>query len=163
VAFKADVLALTGETTVAGARGVLAAWKTKADGYDKLASEKEAGEIAAFSAKIDETITQASKDLKVGFEPAAHAEIKAVALKLGGGKPTQDGVDYVVALVGSHAEDGRRRRAPRRSRRRPERPDRRREGSPEAPRPQGRGRRAGPDPRVGAPGVAGNAHLKRIT
>lgn len=101
VAFRTEVMTLTGQDSVAGARGVVQGWKSKAEGYDKLAAEKAEGETAALEKEIGEVITLASKDGKLGFEPAKHDERKAQALAIGNGKPTKEGVAFLRGLADS--------------------------------------------------------------
>lgn len=99
VALRGDVLALTGQDSVAGAKGVMAGWKAKADGYDALAKEKADGESIALGAELDAVITAASKDGKLGFTPAELPIRKEQALKLGGGKPSKDGIAFLQGLA----------------------------------------------------------------
>jgi len=101
VGLQRNVLALTGQDTVAGATGVLAGWKEKALGYDQLATEKAAGEVLALTAELDGVITAASKDGKAGFAPAQLDQRRADALKIGGGKVTKDGVLWLRGFADS--------------------------------------------------------------
>lgn len=101
VGFRTEVLALTGKTTPAEARGVIQGWKSKAEGYDKLATEKAEAETAAISKEIEEVITLATKDGKLGFEPAKTEERKQQAFAIGGGKPTKEGVAFLKSLADS--------------------------------------------------------------
>lgn len=101
VDFRTEVMTLTGQDSVAGARGVVQGWKAKADGYDKLATEKAEGETAALDKEINDVIALASKDGKLGFEPAVIEERRAQALAIGGGKPTKEGVAFLQGLAKS--------------------------------------------------------------
>lgn len=94
---RTNVIALTGEKTLPAALGVIQAWKTKADGYDALATEKAAGELAALTARLNSELDKAATDGKV--PPAGKDSLRAAVLKMGAGKVTSDGLEWLTAHV----------------------------------------------------------------
>lgn len=105
VALRADVLKVTGQETPAGALGVVSAWKAKAEGYDKLAKESEEAQVVALRAEMTGILDNGAKEGRVTGAPGATGTTRALAeeaaLKIGGGKPTKEGVAWLSAFVGT--------------------------------------------------------------
>lgn len=95
---KASALtALTGKPTYPETLGVITGWKTKAEGYDKLAAESAEREATALRAELTAVLDGGVKDGKI--PPASKPAIEASALQLGGGKASKEGVAFLTALV----------------------------------------------------------------
>jgi phage I-like protein len=91
------LVALTGQQTYPAALGVIEAWKTKALGYDKLATESAEREATALRADLTNTLDQAAKDGKV--PPAGKESLEKAVLAMGGGKPSAAGLEWLKAHV----------------------------------------------------------------
>ena len=96
---RTQIIALTGEKSLSAALGVLSAWKTKVEGYDELAKEKADVEAATLTTALTAALDTASTDGKV--PPAGKESLKAAVLKMGGGKVTKEGLEWLTAHVGA--------------------------------------------------------------
>lgn len=89
--------ALTGQATAAAALGTVEGWKKKAEGYDKLAAESAAREEQALTASLTAALDAGATEGKV--PPAGKDSLKAAVLKMGAGKVTKDGVEWLTAHI----------------------------------------------------------------
>jgi phage I-like protein len=93
---KTSLVAVTGKASVAAALGVVEAWKGKAAIADKLQAEVEAQRTAKLSLDFDAVFEKAKES---GVAVAAANDIKAKALKFGGGKVTENALDFATAAL----------------------------------------------------------------
>ena len=101
---KATALtALTGQTSHAAALGTIEGWKKKAEGYDALVVESEKQAATALRAELTSVLNAGSKEGKVPGEPGAKGTVRdsleQAVLKMGAGKITRDGVEWLTAHI----------------------------------------------------------------
>lgn len=108
---KATALSmLTGKQSYPETLGVITGWKTKAEGYDKLAAdlaERDATALKAetialgaqITAALDAGFTEGKVPGKPGETGTVRAQLEASTLQVGGGKPTKEGVAFLTALI----------------------------------------------------------------
>lgn len=97
LSLKTSLAAVTGKASAAAALGVVEAWKAQAAVAARLTAEVEAQKTAKLSADFEEVFTKAKES---GVAVAAANDIKAKALKFGGGKVTEGALDFATSALG---------------------------------------------------------------
>lgn len=95
---RADVLALTGQDNVAGAVGVVEAWKDKAGTVDEMIAKAAKAESDAIAVEMGAVLDEGIKAGKLS--PGMRDIFEQAGLSKGGGKPSKEGVAYLRAKVG---------------------------------------------------------------
>lgn len=95
---RAEVLGLTGQDNVAGALGVLEAYKTKAGQADELVAKAAKAESDAIAVEMGAVLDEGIKAGKLS--PGMRDIFEQAGLAKGGGKPSKEGVAYLTAKLG---------------------------------------------------------------
>ncbi len=108
---KATALtALTGKQSHAETLGVINGWKLKAEAHDKLAADLAERDATALKLEVESIGKQITAALDAGFAEGkvpgkpgetgtVRAELEAATLKMGGGKPSKEGLAFLTALI----------------------------------------------------------------
>ena len=96
-ASQTKLCALTGQTSEAGALGVIEAWKSEAARTAQLKAEKAQAEMAALTAEVKGILDKAGTDGKIA--PAERSDWESDVVRIGGGKITRDAVTWLSARV----------------------------------------------------------------
>lgn len=105
LSLKTSLAAVTGKSSVAAALGVVEQWKGQAAVAARLTAQVEADKAAKLSVEFEDVFTKAKEG---GVAVASANDIKAKALKFGGGKVTEAALDFATSALGVAPKVGAR-------------------------------------------------------
>jgi phage I-like protein len=94
---RGQLRTITGSDNDAAALGKIEAWKGEAADATKLKAEKEELQLATCKSNMKAVLDQAITAGKI--EPAKREFFETKALSMGGGKPSEDGVQWLTGFV----------------------------------------------------------------